>query len=123
MKIKRLLSAVLLAAVVVTSVASTAALAANTKVRIEEVDYDAEDRELTVDFWGNVSWKRGAKVIVKNAAGKKLSSYIISKDNDDVEVRVKLKYGKKYKVIVKGVRSGWKGKYRKVVKTFRAYDD
>lgn len=118
MKIKRLLSAFLLAAVVVTSVEITVALAANNKVRIEEVDYDAEDRELTVEFRENVSWKRSAKVIVKTVAGKKVSSYIISKDNDDVKIRVKLKFGKKYKVIVKGVRKGYKGKYGKVVKTF-----
>lgn len=94
-----------------------------TKAKIQEVEYDYDDCEISVDFVGNVSWSGNPKVVVKTAGGKKVKSRLYGRDNDDCEVYANLTPGKKYKVIIKGVRQGYSGKYGKAVKTFYAYDD
>ena len=90
------------------------------KPEIKEVEYDVEDKELSVEFTTRVQYK-GLKVVVKDQNGKKLSVSQIEKDNDEIECRVKgMKRGQKYTVTVSGVRVKGKGSYVKASKSFVA---
>jgi uncharacterized protein YdeI (BOF family) len=92
-------------------------------VTIKEVEYDADDRELSVEFKQRVKYKN-AKSTVKDSSGKVYSSRIVEKDSDDLEIRVSgLKYGKKYTVSISGVSNRDANKYLTVSKTFYAWDD
>lgn len=90
--------------------------------KIEDVDYDHSDREVEFDFIGKVQWKNPTVTITRN--GNNYAKYIISKDSDDLEVKVKkLSQGKKYSYKITGVKKkGTKG-YKTVTGTFYAYDD
>ena len=73
------------------------------KVAIRKVKYDAEDRELDIDFNGKVRYSDVA-VSVKDAAGKEYAARITEKGIDDLEARVTgLQKGKTYEVTVSGV--------------------
>ncbi len=96
---------------------------AASKPKVESVDYDAEDREVNIEFYGRVKWKK-AKVRIYDSNGKNYAKYIIEKDNDDIDVKVKrLKLGKKYKYKVTGIKKRGSGKYVTVKGSFYAYDD
>ena len=72
-------------------------------VAIQKLKYDAEDRELEIDFNGKVKYK-GTKVSVKDASGREYATRIIEKDKDDMEVKVTgLERGGTYVVTVSGV--------------------
>lgn len=75
---------------------------------IQEVSYDAEDREVEFDFTTDVRWKN-AKVTISHG-GKQYVHYISDKDHDGIDVYVKaLKHGKKYSYKISGVsRTGQK---------------
>lgn len=74
------------------------------KLGIKSLDYDRGDKELEIDFSGNVQYK-SAKVTVKDSSGKSYTAKITEKDSDSLEVQVKgLKKGSKYTVKVSGVR-------------------
>lgn len=93
------------------------------KVVVKEVDYDISDREVTFDFKNRVSWKKKPKVTIKDSNGKNYVRYIIEKDNDDIEVKVKkLKVGKKYTYSISGVAKKGSKSYKKVKGTFTARD-
>ncbi len=117
----RLPVAVLTALMLALGVASPVAAASAPKV--EDVEYDYEDREVNIDFVNRVQWKSGAKVkIMRN--GKNYAKYIIEKDSDDVDVKVKkLAYGKKYTYKVTGVKKMGTRGYKTVKGSFYAYDD
>ncbi len=90
------------------------------KLSITEIECDASDRELELEFSGRVQYK-SAKVTVKDSAGKKYTACIEEKDSDSMEIYVKgLKKGKKYTVTISGVRLRNTGSYGKVSKTFTA---
>ena len=91
---------------------------------IENVDYDAEDEQLEIEFMGRVEYKN-ARVAVKSAKGKKLVAEIDYKKSDEMEVYVEgIVLGEKYTVTVSGVRrKGSTGNYGSVSYTFVALDD
>ncbi len=95
----------------------------NASVTIKKVEYDADDKELSVDFAQKVKYKN-VKATVKDSTGKVYSSWITEKDNDDLEIRVSgLKYGKTYTVYISGVSNINANSYVTVSKTFVAWDD
>lgn len=76
-----------------------------TKVNvIKEVEYDADDHELSFDFTSNVAYKN-LKVKVTSLDGSKVyKTTVIEKEDDELTVRVLgLTYGKKYKYELSGV--------------------
>ena len=89
------------------------------KLSIKKVKYDSKDKELDIDFNGEVKYK-SVKVVVKDSSGKKYTTRITDKGNDDLEVKVSgLKKGKSYKVTVSGVALKG-GSYTSVSKSFTA---
>lgn len=93
-------------------------------IKIEEIEYDAEDRELSVDFETKVSW-RNPVVKVYNASGTYIcKGRVLEKDNDSIEVRLsrELAYGKKYKCKITGIKAKSASTYRTVSKVFYAVD-
>ncbi len=91
--------------------------------KIEDVEYDDEDREVNFDFYGRVMWHK-PKVTITDKHGKSYVIRINSRDRDDIEVKVKrLKYGAKYKYKISGVKVEGTSGYRTVKGSFRAYDD
>ena len=111
---KRSLS--LLLAVLLLTLCAVPALAAAPKVQSTEYEGNGI---VEVDFTtDNVRYK-GAKVVVKDAAGKKLTATILEKDSDSITFKVKgVKAGKKYSYTISGVRKGNSGSYGKVKGTF-----
>jgi len=91
--------------------------------KIEDVEYDDEDREVSFDFYGRVQWRR-PKVKITDKYGRSYVVRIHSKDRDDIEVKVKrLKYGAKYKYKISGVKVAGTSGYKTVRGSFTAYDD
>lgn len=71
---------------------------------IKEVDYDADDRELEVEFNGRVNYGE-LKVEVTDEAGASYEVRLREKDGDSVEVYVEgLSRGGEYTVTVSGVQ-------------------
>lgn len=70
---------------------------------IRNADYDAEDRELEIEFVGRVNYSNPV-VEVRDAAGNSYETRIVEKDNDSIEVSVKgLSRGESYAAFVSGV--------------------
>ena len=89
-----------------------------TTVVVEEVDYDAEDREVSFEFQGEVKWKK-TKVTIRNSKGKNMVRKIVEKDDDEIEVSVKkLSPGEKYIYKITGVARKGSKKYRTVKGSF-----
>ena len=89
------------------------------KPAIEEVSYDAEDREVEFDFTSRVRWK-DAKVTI-SCGGKQFVQRITEKDHDGIEVSVKaLTKGKKYTYKISGVAKSGQKKYVTVKGSFTA---
>ena len=111
---KRSLS--LLLAVLLLTLCAVPALAAAPKVQRTEYEGNGiVEVEFTTE---NVRYK-GAKVVVKDSAGKKLTATIREKDSDSITFKVKgVKAGKKYSYTISGVRKGNSGSYGKVKGTF-----
>lgn len=109
--------------------ASPAALAApnnkgkaakSTALRVEEIDYDADDRELSVEFRGRIQYKN-VKVTLKDSAGKSSSVTICELDDDEIEMRVgRLRRGKSYTIKISGIKARGAAAYTTCSKTFKA---
>ena len=112
---KRIVS--LLLVVLLLTVSAVPALAAAPKVK--KVEYDGNG-VVDVDFTTkNVRYKN-AKVVVRDSAGKKLTTKIIEKSLDEISFKVTgLKIGKKYTFTISGVRTGKSGSYGTVKGSFR----
>jgi len=113
---KKRIVAMLLAVLVLTLSAIPAMAAAP---KIKSVEYEGNG-VVDVNFTSkNVRYK-GAKVVVKDSAGKKLTTKILEKDRDDISFKVSgLKANKKYTFTISGVRVGQSGSYGKVKGSFR----
>ena len=95
--------------------------ASKNKVVVEEVEYDRDDRVVEFEFRGSVKWKSPKVKITRG--GKNYAKKILSKDSDELEVKVKkLKYGAIYSYKITGVKNKKGTKYRTVTGTFRAVD-
>jgi len=94
---------------------------AASKIRIEEIEYDPEDREVSIEFAHAVRWKKAKVKILKD--GRNYTRYIKELDSDECEVKVKrLKYGKRYKYRISGIKRRGAKRYTTISGTFRAID-
>ena len=113
---KRRLLAMLLAMLLLALCASPAMAAAP---KVKEADYEGNG-VVEVDFNSHKVTYKNAKVVVKDADGKKLGVKIIEKDDDDISFKVTgLKFGSKYTYTISGVRAGKSGSYGKVTGSFK----
>lgn len=72
---------------------------------IRSVDYDAEDRELDIEFAVDVTYDTPSVTVI-DANGTLYETKILERDNDSLEVRVKgLSRGSAYTVSVSGVKA------------------
>ncbi len=92
-------------------------------VVVKEVEYDPDDRELSIDFKKDVNlWN--AKVKVTDAEGKSYKVKVLDYDDDELEVRVYgLTEGASYRYSISGVYAMGSGTAKTVKGTFAAVDD
>lgn len=84
------------------------------KLSIQEVDYDLDDRydAIEMDFYSNIKLKSNATVSVKDASGTSYKTSISEVDHDDLSLDVTgLKAGKSYTVKIKGIKKSSASKY------------
>lgn len=107
-----------------TSVSGSVKIPSVKKVTVEEVDYDYEDKELTVEFKNIVQWN-SPKVTVTDLNGKAFTARITERDSDEIEAKVKgLKVGKTYKYKITGIKAKGADNYTSVSGSFKVrYDD
>lgn len=91
-------------------------------VSIQEIDYDMEDSELSVEFSRRVDYQN-PRVAVKDASGNSYTAKIVEWDSDDMELWVPgLTQGQKYTFSVNGIKAKSATQYTTVKKSFRAVD-
>lgn len=106
-----------------TSVKGKVKIPAAGKIIIDEIDYDAYDKEVEFDFVTRVQWKN-AKVTITDSTGKNYVTSVKDKDRDSIEVNVKgLKEGETYKYKISGIRKYGTKDYRTKSGTFKAVGD
>ena len=72
---------------------------------IKEVDYDAKDGELEIEFRGRVRWQEPT-VTVEDASGNTYEARILERNDDGIDAVVRgLERGVEYSVIVTGVQA------------------
>lgn len=93
-------------------------------VSVKEVEYDAEDKEVTFDFNKNVSYQN-LKVVITNTSGTKTySTKVVEQDSNDLSVRVSgLKTGSKYCYKITGVTASGSSTSKTLSGTFTAIDN
>lgn len=117
---KKRLIALLLAALLLALCAAPAMAAAP---KIKETEYE-DNGVVEVEFSAKKVTYKSAKVVVKDAAGKKLSVKILEKDSDDITFKVSgLKASSKYTYTISGVRAGKSGSYGSVSGSFKTPAD
>ncbi len=90
-----------------------------TELYIKKVQYDAKDKELELEFFTRVEFKKGLTVTLQDAAGTKYGCKVLEIGKDELELKVKgLKKGVRYTVKVAKVRVKGTSKYKTVTKTF-----
>ncbi len=103
-----------------TSVSGSVKVPSAAKITIGEVEYDAEDRELSVEFAHRVHYKN-TKVTIKDSSGKSYSVRIREKENDEMELYASgLKRGKRYTLTISGIKCQSVSTYTSVSKAFTA---
>lgn len=91
------------------------------KLSIKSLDYDADDRELEIEFSSRVQYNNLRVRVTDSTGAKSYTVRILEKDNDSIDIRVSgLRSGQKYTVKVAGVRAGSSGSYGGVSKSFTA---
>ena len=119
--------AVMLIATAVCRADTTAATSSEARVRskllkVKSVNYDPAKNVVKFKFNQSVTYKK-TKVIVRYKFGKNLVTKISGKKSKVLTVKVKkLKYGRKYSYIIKGVRKSGSPVNITLMGTFRAVD-
>ena len=86
---------------------------------LKEIEYDAQDKEVEIEFDCRVDWKNPKVTITRGS--KDYVRTIEDKDKDGIEVNVKkLKSGKVYHYTITGISKKGSGKWTTVSGTFRA---
>lgn len=84
----------------------------------ESVEYKGNGK-VEVEFRTKVNYKN-TKVTVKDSSGSRYSAYIVDKDSDDLEFRIKnFKKGKTYSFTIDGIRKRGTVKYSSVSGTVK----
>lgn len=93
------------------------------KIVVQDIEYDAEGREVSFEFRNHVQWKN-AGVSIKDANGKGYAVRIVEKDNDELDVKTTgLTEGETYTYKIKGIKAEGASAYTTITGTFTAYDD
>lgn len=107
-----------------TSVKGTFKVPDPKEVTVESVEYDGDDRELSIEFKDKVVWQKSRPTVkVTNMSGTTVKTSFIEKDNDSIDVRAKLRYGAKYKYSISGVKAPGATSYTTISGTFYANED
>jgi hypothetical protein len=78
--------------------------------------YDNYIGEFDIKFSTLVSWKRTAKVSVKDDQGKRYDAWLADRDNNDCEVEIENpKAGRTYSITINGVKKRGTRSYRKLM--------
>ena len=96
----------------------------SSNIKVKDVDFDEDDREVTFDFNKDVTYKN-AKVVITNTSGSKTyTTKIVEKDEDELTVRVKgLKEGSSYKYKITGVQGVNASSSKTISGSFTAVDN
>ena len=88
---------------------------------IKEIEYDAKDREMEIEFVKRVQY-RNLKVTIRDAAGNTVKCRIDEKNAKEIELVIPggLKHGAKYTVTISGIRPRGSGSYGTVQGIFTA---
>lgn len=94
-----------------------------TGLKVREVDFDHDDRELSFEFNKNVNYNN-VKVVITNTSGTKTySTQMVEKDKDELTVRVNgLSVGKSYKYKITGVKAAGSSTNKTLTGSFVAID-
>lgn len=93
------------------------------KIRIDSIEYDKRDQEVSFEFKDRVKWKN-PKVLITDGKGRSYVKRICEKGNNEIEVKVKnMKYGARYSYKISGVKKIGGTEYRTIKGIFRAVDD
>lgn len=101
----------------------------NTKsnLKVRDVDFDREDKEVSFDFDKFIELKSDAYIIIKDSNGNTYSSKNsrIICDEDDIELFLdkNLKQGQKYTYEINGIKENAGNAYGTINGSFTAYDD
>lgn len=101
----------------------------NTKsnLKVKDVDFDREDKEVSFDFDKFIELKSDAYIIIKDSNGNTYSSKNsrIICDEDDIELFLdkNLKQGQKYTYEINGIKENVGNSYETINGSFTAYDD
>lgn len=116
MKIKKRIPVIFVTAAMMIMTAAVPASAASPKN--ESVKYEGKGK-VEVEFRSKVKY-RNASVTVKDTSGKKYSAYIVDRDSNDLDFRIRnYKAGKTYKFTIKGVKKRGTSKYGSVTGTVK----
>ncbi|WP_290773521.1 hypothetical protein [Anaerofustis sp.] len=96
-------------------------------LKVKDVDFDREDREVSFDFDKLIKAKSNAYIVIKDSNGNTYSdknSYLIC-DEDDIELFLdkNLTQGKKYTYSIYGVTQSGSNSYKTITGSFTAWDD
>lgn len=91
---------------------------------VKDVDYDADDKEVSFEFKNNVSYKNAKVVITNTSNTKTYTTRIVEKDSDEITARVSgLKRGSTYKYKITGVTDKATKSSKTLSGTFKAVDN
>ncbi len=90
---------------------------------IETVEYEADDREVEIDFIGRVEFDMNCTVTVTDAMGNTYNAQIVKMDSDSLDAYVEgLNWGETYTVLVTGVRNVGQADFGSVEWEFQAVE-
>ena len=93
------------------------------QVGIETVEYEADEREVEIDFIGRVEFDMNCTVTMTDAMGNTYNGQILKMDEDSLEVYVEgLTRGETYTVLVTGVRNVGQAEFGSVEWEFQAVE-
>lgn len=88
---------------------------------VKEAEYEHDDRELTLDFKKNVSYKNPKVTVTNTSNTKTYTTRIVEKEKDELTVRVAgLTVGTKYKYSVTGISANGSSYTKVYTGTFTA---
>lgn len=107
-----------------TSVTGTFTVPPEGAAVIKKVDYDADDREIDIEFSALAQYQTPSVQIVA-ADGTSIAATVKDWDEDSIEARLDapLTLGTEYTVTVTGVRAASDAEFGTASQTFTAYDD
>jgi len=97
-------------------------------LKVKDVDYDSDDRELDFEFNKSTLRKSGRYIIVKDAKGNTYSTknsrlYFDDSDECTLKLTKRLSQGKRYNYTIVGVKAKGSSSYKTITGSFVAWDD